>query len=101
MVQGTSNCRKTTSLFLQLQIGFVTVKLSQLLMLKLQTEYGETSKSCSKGCVKETIKITSINEDTRKKKKKKIVMMEEKEDQSLLVFYDTELSKKTITQVGF
>ena len=66
----------------------------------MQTGYGETSKSRSKGCVKETIKITSINEDTRKKTKKKVVMME-KEDQCLLVFYDTELSKKTITQVRF
>ena len=28
-------------------------------------------------------------------------MMMEKEEQSLLVFYDTELSKKTITQVSF
>ena len=67
----------------------------------MQTGYDETLKSRSKGCVKETIKITAINEDTRKKKKKKVVMMEEKEDRNLLVFYDTELSKKTITQVRF
>ena len=40
--------------------------------------------------------ITAANGDTNK-----VVMMMEKEEQSLLVFYDTELSKKTITQVRF